>query len=108
MALMVDPWITKENVRRFREQLTKERNPGRRSVLENLLLQQEAELPADNPDRIRQWRMKAEELRTAADQVTEFAARDSLRRVARTYDKLANDAEARLGGGQSAPAKDAG
>jgi hypothetical protein len=84
--------------RRFRDQLRQEPNPERHRILA-----QEAGL-----DRIRQWRMKAEELRTAADQMKDLSAQDSLRRTATTYDKLANDEEARLKGGQSAPTKDAG
>ena len=90
--------------RRFRDQLGQELTPERRSIL----AAQEGEVPADSQDRIRQWRMKAEELRTAADQMTDFGARDSLRRVASTYDKLAKDAAARFGGEEADPTKDAG
>src|SRR5690349_7271074 len=104
-APMVDPWITRENIRRFRDRLKQERNPERRSTLEALLAEQEGRLPGDGADRIEQWRMKAEELRTVADQLTHPSTQDAFRRTATTYDKLANDAEARMTGQRAAPTK---
>jgi hypothetical protein len=49
-------------------------------------------------DRITQWRMRAQELRTTADQFQVPSAQDSIRRAADHYDKLADDAEAVLAG----------
>jgi hypothetical protein len=43
----------------------------------------------------RRWRMRAEELRTIADNCEAPAARASLRRLAADYDLLAERAEAR-------------
>lgn len=96
-----------QHERRFRDRLKQERNPERRSILESILVEQEAKLPADR-DRIRQWRMKAEELRTVADQMADSRAQDTLRRTATTYDKLAADAEARLTGQPPAPTRETG
>jgi hypothetical protein len=47
----------------------------------------------DGPEQIRRWRMKAEEIRTAADG---FSNRAAMRNSAATYDTLADNAEARL------------
>jgi hypothetical protein len=44
---------------------------------------------------IRRWRMKAEEIRTAADGFGDGSARQALRNSAETYEALANAAEAR-------------
>ncbi len=49
----------------------------------------------DGQEHIRRWRMKAEELRTAADSFADGSARQHLRNSAETYDALANAAEAR-------------
>ena len=51
---------------------------------------------SDGAEQIRRWRMKAEELRTAADGFGDGSARQHLRNSAATYDTLANAAEARL------------
>jgi hypothetical protein len=48
------------------------------------------------PEQIRRWRMKAEEIRTAADGFGDGSARQALRNSAATYETLANTAEARL------------
>jgi hypothetical protein len=50
----------------------------------------------DGSQQIRRWRMKAEELRTAADGFADGLARQHLRNSADTYDTLANAAEVRL------------
>jgi hypothetical protein len=50
----------------------------------------------DGPEQIRRWRMKAEEIRTAADGFTNGSAGQYLRNSADTYEALANAAEARL------------
>lgn len=49
----------------------------------------------DSPERIRRWRTKAEELRTAADGNASDAARQDLRHAARTYETLADSSAAR-------------
>ena len=43
--------------------------------------------------RVRQWRMKAEELHTAADGMTDPMARAGMRNAAATYDAMADNAE---------------
>ena len=50
----------------------------------------------DSPVQVRRWRMKAEEIRTAADGFTNGSAGQYLRNSAETYEALANAAEARL------------
>jgi hypothetical protein len=55
------------------------------------------ERPADDGvDQIRRWRLKAEEIRTAADAFADASARDTMRNSAETYEALANSFEARL------------
>jgi hypothetical protein len=55
------------------------------------------ERPLDiSVEQIRRWRMKAEEIRTAADGFADGLARQSLLNSAATYEALANSAEARL------------
>jgi CheY-like chemotaxis protein len=49
----------------------------------------------DDPVRIRRWRQKAEELRTASDSFDDGAARANMRSAATTYESLADSAEAR-------------
>ncbi len=44
---------------------------------------------------VKRWRMQAEEIRTYADNTRDLSARDSLRRVAADYDRLADRAEQR-------------
>jgi hypothetical protein len=51
---------------------------------------------SNDEEQIRRWRLKAEELRTAADGFADGAARQHLRNSAETYEALANNAEARL------------
>jgi hypothetical protein len=46
-------------------------------------------------DDSRRWRMRAEELRTMADQCKTAEARESFLRLAKDYDLLAERAEAR-------------
>jgi len=52
----------------------------------------------DDPEQIRRWRMKAEEIRTAADGFGNRSASQASRNAAETYDALANAAEARVQG----------
>jgi hypothetical protein len=47
-------------------------------------------------EQIRRWRMKAEEIRSAADGFADGSARQHMRNSAETYEALANTAEARL------------
>jgi hypothetical protein len=47
----------------------------------------------EQQNRIRQWRMKAEELRTAADCMTDPMARAGMRNAAATYETMADSAE---------------
>jgi len=47
-------------------------------------------------ERIRHWRVKAEELRTTADHVENPFAQASFRRMADTYDRLADDFSKRV------------
>ncbi len=41
----------------------------------------------------RRWRRRAEEIRTAADQMQDPFSRQSLERIAGTYDRLAEECE---------------
>ena len=50
----------------------------------------------DSQEQIRRWRMKAEEIRTAADGFSDGSARQHMRNSAESYDALANAAEVRL------------
>jgi hypothetical protein len=54
----------------------------------------------DDPrlEQARLWRLKAEELRTVADQMKNPMARDSFVRMAETYDNLARRWEKQAGG----------
>lgn len=63
---------------------------------------------ADTWDDVRRWRRQAEELRTVADQFVVPSAQAALRRAADNYDKLADEAEARLTGRPSPPGEEAG
>ena len=99
--------ITQQHERHFRDQTKQEPNPERRSILEDILAEQEAKIPADR-NRIRHWRMKAEELRAVANQLTNPSTQDAFRHTAATYEKLANDAEARSTGQRPAPTKETG
>jgi RNA polymerase sigma-70 factor, ECF subfamily len=59
--------------------------------------------PSDGHDRekVRRWRLRAEEIRTNADQFADRSARRSLERAAANYDRMANHAEALLAGAAS-------
>jgi hypothetical protein len=59
-------------------------------------------------DQIRAWRMRAEELRTTADQFRVPSAQDTLRRAAANYETLANNLESQIGGHPPAPGDKAG
>ena len=50
----------------------------------------------DGPVQIRRWRMKAEEIRAAAEGFNDGSARQALLNSAATYETLANTLEARL------------
>lgn len=55
-----------------------------------------ARTPGSRPDQFRRWRDRANELRMIADQARLPETQDTLRRVAANYDRLADDAEAKL------------
>ena len=63
-------------------------------IVEELLI--ECQAAGDNTLRITKWRARAEELRRTADGFATPSARDSLRKAAASYNKLANDGEAAL------------
>ncbi len=56
------------------------------------------QIGADRRSQVRVWRMRAEELRSTAEQFGVPSAQDSLRRAAANYDKMADHAEALLTG----------
>jgi signal transduction histidine kinase len=58
-------------------------------------------------NRIKRWRQRAEELRTAADQFLDETALDSLRRAAGNCEKMADYAEALLDGKPTPPVEEA-
>ncbi len=47
-------------------------------------------------ERIRNWRLRAEELRAVAEAMKDDVARDGILSGAASYDKMADEAEARL------------
>jgi hypothetical protein len=67
-----------------------------------------AATPQETRDRIRRWRQRAEELRTAADQYLEPSAQGSLRRSAGNLEQMADHAEALLDGKRTPPVDKAG
>jgi hypothetical protein len=50
----------------------------------------------ETPEQIRHWRMKAEEIRTAVEDMRDRSARQAFLNAAATYETLADRAEARL------------
>ena len=62
----------------------------------------------DARDRIKRWRQRAEELRTAADQFLEPSARESPRRAAGNCEQMADRAEALLDRKREPPTEGAG
>ena len=66
---------------------------GTRRVQRVLEIQREMN---DTRERIRRWRMKAEELRTAADDFTNNSSRGYFQHAAEAYEALANGAEGRF------------
>jgi len=70
-----------------------------RQTIKTLLRERQAD-PVTT-DRIRRWRMRAEELRMTADGFAIPSAQQTLRRAAANYDNLADEAETRLAGGQT-------
>jgi hypothetical protein len=63
------------------------------------LLGEENQAIDKRQDEIRAWRMRAEELRSVADQFPLPSAQESLRRAAANYDTLADYVAAQLAGG---------
>ncbi|HTZ80962.1 MAG TPA: hypothetical protein VMC10_23830 [Stellaceae bacterium] len=103
-------WITRENVRRYRDLLKDVKDPHRRSALEWLLSEEERKFSAqeqsDPRNRAKRWHAKAEELRTIADHTPSPAARETFLRLAENYEKLAVDAEGPTRRGTAGPTKD--
>jgi hypothetical protein len=66
--------------------------------------------PADRvlAERIKRWRMRAAELHAAADQFVIPSAQERLRGTATYYERLADQAEAKLSGKPAAPTEEAG
>lgn len=57
----------------------------------------------DDRDAIRRWRLRAEECRTAADNMTSDRSRRNLLVTAESYDRMAENAEQRLAGARESP-----
>ena len=51
---------------------------------------------AESDPQISRWRLKAEEIRTARDGMSNPDARETFSRLAETYERLAENAQARL------------
>lgn len=66
--------------------------------------------PADTvlAERIKRWRMRAAELHAVADQFVIPSAQERLRGTATYYERLADQAEAKLSGKPGAPTEEAG
>ena len=54
------------------------------------------DMGTDTGDEARRWRKRAEEVRTLADQFRNALQREELRRIAKSYDTLADGVEGRL------------
>jgi len=110
-------WLLQNNVARFWSLLKTETDEGKRQAIAKLLSEAEhklarilekSETPAspkatvDELDRVRRFRLKAEECRTIADQMKDEAARVTLLQLARSYERLAKTWEKveRTGGAQ--------
>jgi hypothetical protein len=83
----------------YRRLLTQALDEGRRQV-EAQPKEPRIDLKAQR--QIARWRLRAEELRTTADEFTVPSAQESLRRAATNYERLADEAEALLTGHRSA------
>ena len=55
--------------------------------------------PAETMEQVSWWRLMAEEVRTDADEMCSTSAKEMMRSVAATYDRLAENLERRLGSG---------
>lgn len=67
-----------------------------------------SDMQTDPLERIKRWRMRAEELRTIADGFANASAQATLRRAATNYDQLADRTEAELKGSSPVVPDEAG
>ncbi|HUK61322.1 MAG TPA: hypothetical protein VLV50_18975 [Stellaceae bacterium] len=112
--MALDPWITRENIKRYHRLLQSQTNSELRAKLEVLIEEEERKLPlleksdSETRRKIKRWQDKAEELRRIADRTEDDKARTTYRQAADNYAKLARDLEAALLCRVDGPAKDAG
>jgi hypothetical protein len=67
-----------------------------RDIIRLEITAQQRQVAIDPRSQIRAWRMRAEELRTTADQFSVPSAQETLRQLAANYHKMADNAQARL------------
>jgi len=94
-------FIARENIERYERMLaTGDLDEKLRIIVETLLAEQQEAAQVQGgvrvqPEQAPRWRMKAAELRAVADQTQDAQARLSLRRLAETYDRMAQSKEDR-------------
>ena len=93
----IGEFVRTANIELYNRVLSQGLDERTRATVE-MLLGKEEEALDKKLDEIRQWRMKAEELRTVADQFMAPSPQEALRRAADNYDKLANYAESQVAG----------
>ena len=98
--------VSGEKLDEYRRLIARALEPEARQLVEGLLL--EHDTLALQRERIRLWRLRAEEMRATADHFVIPSAEDSLRRAAANYDRLADTAEAILSGRQPKPSSETG
>ena len=118
-----ETWLLRSNIARFRSLLKTESDEAKRQAIAELLLEAEyrlallsersetpaaAKAPVRESDRIRRFRLKAEECRTIADQMKGEDARTTLLQLARGYERLAKVWEKADGNGGAQDEQDAG
>ena len=86
--------VSPADLRRIASKSTEPERAGKMLALAEQLEGAEAQ----RLDRARLWRMKAEELRTVAEQIESPQAHDSFQRMAETYDRLAQHEEEQVAG----------
>jgi hypothetical protein len=89
-------FVRHENIELYKRVLAQALNEKMRATVDALLSEETKALDKKMRE-IMAWRMRAEELRTTADQFVIPSAQESIRRAAFNYDKLADHAEAQLG-----------
>jgi hypothetical protein len=97
-------WLLQSDIARFRSLLKTESDAAKRQAIAELLSEAEhkhalfleksrapvsAKATVEDSDRVRRFRLKAEECRTIADQMKDEAARMTLLQLARSYERLA-------------------